>query len=298
MTDQSTHYDLLGVTGDAEPEIVKAAYKALTKKYHPDNQVTGDHARYAAINNAYTVLADPQQRADYDAQLAAVFAPPPESEPAPSWGEEDIVDVTVDEPAPRSAAKAAPARDLGELPTFRRNKYPKGSSAPWGWAAFGFFAVAVTIVVLLIIGGFLPFKAILGSLASLVLMVVCFGLWSSRYEVRETVRKWDSLQTMSQTARYRLVFIESVGAPEVIGHYHDGRPIVSHWMVAVDPETRERERFLSEYAYVKRCWTLISTEKNHLEPLHRLSEWDWRIALTYLGDQEAAEASTATVKTN
>ena len=35
MTDQ-IHYEDLGISRDAEPVVISAAYRALAKKYHPD----------------------------------------------------------------------------------------------------------------------------------------------------------------------------------------------------------------------------------------------------------------------
>jgi DnaJ-class molecular chaperone len=67
------HYRTLQVTRDAEPEVVERAYKALSRKYHPDRAAPGDHAdanrRMQAINEAYRVLRDPDSRRAYDAVL-------------------------------------------------------------------------------------------------------------------------------------------------------------------------------------------------------------------------------------
>lgn len=49
-------YDVLGVSLDAEPEVVDAAYRALMKKYHPDRgrgQPAEGRERAQAINAAY-----------------------------------------------------------------------------------------------------------------------------------------------------------------------------------------------------------------------------------------------------
>jgi DnaJ-domain-containing protein 1 len=71
------HYDCLKVTPDAPTEVIKAAYRALAGKLHPDRQGgtmgrdDGMHDQMAALNTAYEVLVDPTQRADYDASLIA-----------------------------------------------------------------------------------------------------------------------------------------------------------------------------------------------------------------------------------
>lgn len=67
-------YDLLEVSPSASPEVIKAAYRQLAIKYHPDRQ-SGDKARQVAeermkaINAAYEILSDPVRRAEYDRQL-------------------------------------------------------------------------------------------------------------------------------------------------------------------------------------------------------------------------------------
>jgi curved DNA-binding protein CbpA len=63
-------YDVLNVAPDAEPIVVEAAYKALIKKYHPDQAVEAPVSKNAAaINEAFAVLKDPARRTDYDHRL-------------------------------------------------------------------------------------------------------------------------------------------------------------------------------------------------------------------------------------
>lgn len=67
----STHYDNLKVTEDAPQEVIRAAYRALCLKHHPDLCGGGPQAqrRMQMLNEAYGVLSDPQKRADYDGML-------------------------------------------------------------------------------------------------------------------------------------------------------------------------------------------------------------------------------------
>jgi hypothetical protein len=58
------YYDILGIGPGAEPEVIKAAYNALARKYHPD--IGGSAARMKDINESYEVLFDPQKKACYD----------------------------------------------------------------------------------------------------------------------------------------------------------------------------------------------------------------------------------------
>ncbi|MDP9115492.1 MAG: J domain-containing protein [Acidobacteriota bacterium] len=64
------HYAILGVARDAPPEVIRAAFRVLAQKYHPDRNTNPDAGRRAEeINSAYTVLKDPDMRAQYDQQL-------------------------------------------------------------------------------------------------------------------------------------------------------------------------------------------------------------------------------------
>src|SRR3954451_1828100 len=61
------HYDTLNVSPDAEPVVIEAAYRALMKKYHPDQGAAAEGGASAAdINQAYAVLRDYGRRAEYD----------------------------------------------------------------------------------------------------------------------------------------------------------------------------------------------------------------------------------------
>jgi curved DNA-binding protein CbpA len=63
-----THYDNLKVARDAPPEVIRAAYKSLAHKYHPDrNQNNPGASRIMSlINIAYEELSDPVKRGLYD----------------------------------------------------------------------------------------------------------------------------------------------------------------------------------------------------------------------------------------
>ena len=66
-----SHYDTLGVAKDASTEDIKAAYRRLAQRYHPDkNQgeaAAGAAAMFLDVQKAYEVLSDPERRAQYDA---------------------------------------------------------------------------------------------------------------------------------------------------------------------------------------------------------------------------------------
>lgn len=62
------HYKVLQVDPDADLDVIKAAYRRLARKYHPDVATGAEAAeRMAVINAAWQVLRDPRQRAAHDA---------------------------------------------------------------------------------------------------------------------------------------------------------------------------------------------------------------------------------------
>jgi curved DNA-binding protein CbpA len=69
MTSAKNLYQVLGVQEDAEDIVIRAAYKALAQKYHPDKW-SGDVSEatrlMAELNNAYKILSDPVKRREYD----------------------------------------------------------------------------------------------------------------------------------------------------------------------------------------------------------------------------------------
>lgn len=71
MADKKNYYDILGVDKKATPEQIKAAYRKLAMKYHPDRN-QGDAAaaeKFKEINEANETLSDEQKRAAYDYEL-------------------------------------------------------------------------------------------------------------------------------------------------------------------------------------------------------------------------------------
>jgi len=61
-------YAVLGVSKDVSNEELKKTYRKLARQYHPDS-TAGDakaEAKFKEISEAYAVLSDPEQRAEYD----------------------------------------------------------------------------------------------------------------------------------------------------------------------------------------------------------------------------------------
>lgn len=68
------YYEILEIDENASTEVIKAAYRALAKKYHPDTYHGSNASRdknMSQINEAYEVLSDEQKRKDYDRKIKA-----------------------------------------------------------------------------------------------------------------------------------------------------------------------------------------------------------------------------------
>lgn len=71
-----TYYEILQVSEIASPEVLRAAWIALNREYHPDRQADGlTRAEQTMlcqfVNEAYKVLSDPVKRRAYDQDLKA-----------------------------------------------------------------------------------------------------------------------------------------------------------------------------------------------------------------------------------
>jgi curved DNA-binding protein CbpA len=62
------YYEVLQISPNADPDTVHRVYRLLAQRFHPDNQSTGDGEKFRLLTEAYQVLGNPEQRAQYDVQ--------------------------------------------------------------------------------------------------------------------------------------------------------------------------------------------------------------------------------------
>lgn len=74
------YYRILGIAPDALPDQIKAAYRVLAKKYHPDhnpNNIAESEQKFKEMKEAYDILSDPQKRRAYHQSLQQSSITPP-----------------------------------------------------------------------------------------------------------------------------------------------------------------------------------------------------------------------------
>jgi len=117
------YYKVLGVPRDATQDVIKAAYRRLARKYHPDvSREPLAELRFKEVGEAYKVLKDPEARAAYDLiPCPAPFQSRPErAEPKPQAARR-TASPSFRQPPRESAASAARKEDenfgdiLGEM---------------------------------------------------------------------------------------------------------------------------------------------------------------------------------------
>jgi hypothetical protein len=128
-----THYQLLGLEQDADPDAIKKAFRREIARYHPDKVIhLGAEfqemaaTRAAELTVAYKTLTDPALREEYDGSIAAGMPPahtpqpPPKPAPVSTPAEEasqpPSLDDIRDEPPP------APTGSKGRFAAERANR--------------------------------------------------------------------------------------------------------------------------------------------------------------------------------
>ena len=60
------HYEVLGVDIKSDSETIQKAYAKLAEKYNPRTSPEGNQEKFDAVNLAYEILSDPQNRQEFD----------------------------------------------------------------------------------------------------------------------------------------------------------------------------------------------------------------------------------------
>jgi curved DNA-binding protein CbpA len=112
MRQLHTHYENLKVARNAPPEVIKAAYRVLAQRYHPDVNRAPDAARVMKlINEAWAVLGDPVAKQRYD-----------------EWIEDQLIAEALEEAAAPPNAKRTGPSDTRPPPSADPSRPQQGES--------------------------------------------------------------------------------------------------------------------------------------------------------------------------
>jgi DnaJ-class molecular chaperone len=69
-------YTVLGIARDADEMAIRAAYRLLARRYHPDSGRGSSAEKFRQVAEAYETLSDPKRRHGYDLSLASPQSSP------------------------------------------------------------------------------------------------------------------------------------------------------------------------------------------------------------------------------
>ena len=172
MSRVRTHYDNLKVARNAPPEVIRAAYRALTQKYHPDKNPddAGAGRIMHIINSSYEVLSDPERRSAHDIWIANIEKEA-DAKRERRWRSRNSASLEPDSAADLSDRLAAEQQErrrlerllaierqrMAELYSAQGSSDPAGASATRRWLKIGVGLSAPILVVLVLL--ILAYKA-------------------------------------------------------------------------------------------------------------------------------------------
>jgi curved DNA-binding protein CbpA len=81
------YYETLQISRKADAQTIHRVFRIMAARFHPDNPETGDVEQFLLMKQAYTVLSEPELRAQYDVTLEKDR----DSGPLPIFGLKDFV---------------------------------------------------------------------------------------------------------------------------------------------------------------------------------------------------------------
>lgn len=134
-----THYDNLKVSRHAPQEVIRASYKALSQKYHPDKNPGDEKAAriMAIVNTAYNILSDPIRRKEHDDWIASE-----------EWEVEWVESSNAKEGQPRKGPEAAWDAQQQQQPARPRRAHLARDSR-WWLGLMGAFIAGASVAVML-----------------------------------------------------------------------------------------------------------------------------------------------------
>jgi curved DNA-binding protein CbpA len=69
------YYVVLGIAEDADDEMIRSAFRALARRYHPDVGAGSSLVEFQRAREAYETLVDPERRRRYDQLRASRHRP-------------------------------------------------------------------------------------------------------------------------------------------------------------------------------------------------------------------------------
>lgn len=66
------YYETLQISPNADADTIQRVFRLLAQRFHPDNQETGNAARFRELHQAYEILNNAEKRAQYDIRYQAM----------------------------------------------------------------------------------------------------------------------------------------------------------------------------------------------------------------------------------
>ncbi|MHB1100502.1 MAG: DnaJ domain-containing protein [Burkholderiales bacterium] len=175
---KKTFYDVLQVSPNADQEIIKAAYRSLAQRFHPDrNPDNPDAEQYLKIiNRAYEVLSDPVKREGYDAALKDA-----------DENQEDQADSATSTRKATTAPEANPSKEKAPTSVPGQQNLKKEANHRADAATFAKMAWEIRNVLLLLI---------LGVLVASALMIALFPqFYENKFNIGYNIGYWLGVAT-------------------------------------------------------------------------------------------------------